>query len=1504
MARITAAGSPSDGALIAKTGLPEPVPTQRAYTLRLRGVDPKDTRWRDALWATHQAINSGAKAFGEWLLTLRGGLEHTLADAPVPSKKATRSPNSQERRDRRVLLALSWLSVEDERGAPRESGLIVAFGDDCKTARDSQDGRDRKVIEALRAILKGRGASPAEIDGPNGWVADCGGSLKARIRDDAVWVNRSAAFDNLAKTWNGLNRTNGGMVLEEFFGSRAEWVTLPARADTEDEGDDASTPTSGAGGNGEEFRTIARSFLSTNFGTGIKSDKSSISTSLKRAADALAKLTPGCAGTEVLKHLCAEFGLSTDNSDDARSEAIRARVGWSTGRPSKGRVALNTKAALKRLEPGDIDALCQKLREEAEEKSEGAAMSAPPWIADLNAALERVLGFGYVVERNLIGEFGVMLDHAARRVSIACSWIKLAEMERRQFEADADKLAQVRTEHPSAVAFLESLGQVRGKDFGSIGGAVLIRKRAIVGWKEVVAMWARPARKTNLDRIDAVHVLQGELEKFGDSRLFEELAADEASVVWRNADGAADPSILERFVAGTVAMANQQRFKVPAYRHPDPLRHPVFGDFGISRWDIDFAIHERIRAASSGKRVQKANAEWQAGTRNVRMGLWTGQRVEKVQLRWSSKRLSQDLALGDTDMSDSCLVTRGDRLGRAAIGDDKPVFVASVFAEDKWNGRLQAPRTELDKIARLIEKGSTEQAHKLRDRISWLVSFSPRLIPSGPFVEYAKQQGIEPNKKSGEYWPNSATNKERSGHAKLIYARLPGLRLLSVDLGHRFAAACAVWESIPSEKMKQAAARGRVVRGGIGARDLFAHVRTSGREGAARTTIYRRVGADTLPDGSPHPAPWAKLERQFLIKLQGEESPSRMSSDNERTMIGRWEKALGLQASKDNAKQNKGAADLMAWGVRLLTLATRRHNDRARIAHNLTATHRTRPGGIPEPLDETGRVEMLTETLAVWHGLFAGDRWSDPWAASLWKETSLPDLALPARSTDDEGGASFGGPGRRAAMADYHAALKAHAKRLLGMDLSKLSRLWADRWAQDDRMWEERGKKSGMLRELRMWITPRGLRITGKDSPNEQARKAAVALHARHVGGLSMQRINTLTGLYRLLKSYKTKPEPQDLRKGVAAKGDDSLRNFHQRLLDVRDRLREQRVKQLASRIAEAALGIGRITSKAVAAGAARPTARVDAPCHAVVIESLTNYRPDELQTRRENRQLMDWSSAKVGKYLAESCQLNGLHLREVQPNYTSRQCSRTGQPGLRAVEVSARDLLTKLWWKKDVARAKANIERARKDGRKGALRDHLLVNAEKWAMGVLDRERISGSKKTISSDRILLPRKGGDLFIAESTVPNPNGGVPALQADLNAAANIGLRALLDPDWPGKWWWVPCSGGTYIPAAEKTKGADVFRTVTELPAAKANEQPAGLEPKTSKRAKVNSKTPTSRESRPIENRWRNVSIDPLQSGEWRSSGSYWAETDSKICGNLNRQTGAEDSAIDSLETPW
>lgn len=125
--------------------------TQRAYTLRLRGAASSDTSWRKALWQTHEGVNKGAKAFGDWLLTLRGGLDHTLADTKVKGGKGKldRDATDEKRKERRILLALSWLSVESKLGVPED--CIIASG------TEASEDRNGKVIAALEEILKSRG---------------------------------------------------------------------------------------------------------------------------------------------------------------------------------------------------------------------------------------------------------------------------------------------------------------------------------------------------------------------------------------------------------------------------------------------------------------------------------------------------------------------------------------------------------------------------------------------------------------------------------------------------------------------------------------------------------------------------------------------------------------------------------------------------------------------------------------------------------------------------------------------------------------------------------------------------------------------------------------------------------------------------------------------------------------------------------------------------------------------------------------------------------------------------------------------------------------------------------------------------------------------------------------------------------------------------------------------------------------------------------------------------
>jgi IS605 OrfB family transposase len=426
--------------------------------------------------------------------------------------------------------------------------------------------------------------------------------------------------------------------------------------------------------------------------------------------------------------------------------------------------------------------------------------------------------------------------------------------------------------------------------------------------------------------------------------------------------------------------------------------------------------------------------------------------------------------------------------------------------------------------------------------------------------------------------------------------------------------------------------------------------------------------------------------------------------------------------------------------------------------------------------------------------------------------------------------------------------------------------VWKKRWEMDDgkpaQVDKPTGTKSaegsGLHSELR-WLTDW---IMGKylSGATNQGWK-------QNVGGLSITRIATMKSLYQLHKAFAMRARP-DKPRGAPEKGDTNA-GIAQSILDAMEQMREQRVKQLASRIAEAALGIGRIKSEYVAAGAERPRKRVDDPCHAVVIENLTNYRPDELQTRRENRQLMAWSSSKVRKYLSEACQLHGLHLREVQAGYTSRQDSRTGAPGVRCADVTVHEFMTASWWRKQVNTAKKKKDE--KNG--GSARDRYLLDLD-GNCAKIPQEKLNPERS------IRIPMNGGDLFVSATPCAcdcckrEDRKGPPGLQADLNAAANIGLKALLDPDWSGKWWYIPCESVTYTPHAEKTKGSVVISTNVPLVYTTAN-APLPNDPE-NKREEATPKK-TGKKNREIVNLWRDPTHSPINGNgqSWRSSKEYW-----------------------------
>lgn len=1497
------------------TALPR---TQRAYTLRLRGADANDHSWRDALWATHEAVNKGAKVFGDWLLTLRGGLCHTLADAKVAQGKGKpdRDATDEKRRDRRILLALSWLSVESapKEGDPYKAFVIASGKDDC------QSSRNEKVVRALRDILEKRGVKDADLAG---WVADCSPSLSAAIRDDAVWVNRSDAFDAARqRVGNSLTRDEVWDLLDPFFGSRDAYLAPLKTA--EDSDSDAATEDKA-----KDLVQKAGQWLSSRFGTGKGADFAQMA----KVYDAIAAWDSGTqtfpTGSETLASLALSLEGFEPESNDANG--ILSLISGPGYKSATRNIIKAWKSRPSALASGDIDKLHTAATDDSNKcKSNTGGKGRRPWSDAVLHEVESACHFTYLQPNGPArhSEFAVMLDHAARRVSIGHSWIKRAESERRKFQVDATRIEAVPAE---AKAWLEQFCQERSGTSGALD-TYRIRKRAVEGWKEVVAKWGRASCETAEDRVAAAREAQADpdIDKFGDIQLFEALADDDAVCVWRM-DGDATAQPLVDYAAATDAEAKQQRFKVPAYRHPDPLAHPVFCDFGNSRWDIRFAVHQTAKVAGKNKK-NKGNSEkndWLKDHHALRMGLWDGQKLDdSLSIRWSCKRLTGDLALRQVaSIRTKVNVTRADRLGRAAAGAqaDSSVTILGVFDEDHWNGRLQAPRAQLDAIAQHVTKhGWDAKARQMRNRIRWLVSFSAKLQPQGPWIEYATRFSDDAPAKpfvsrKGEYAIKHQTNDKRQGHAKLVLSRLSGLRVLSVDLGHRYAAACAVWETLTIQQVEAACKAGNHAL--PAASDLFLRLsrptgkivrkgRKKGQE-VDETTIYRRIGPDYLEEidkGTgevrqvPHPAPWARLDRQFLVKLPGEEQPPRAASNNgganEIQQVADLAKRLGLAADDDQSK-GRAVDELMSRAVRIAKLGLARHARRAKIAYAIDPNTKASPGmGGSEKAFAVGdeaHIKFLTDALFDWHSLASETKWDDKPARDLWnqhiaKMTNGWEIEEP--KPRDEADKAHTRQQRRKNDDALRERLKPIAEQLAWADRSAMLAAWRTRWEKDDgqpaKVDRATGKKSvdgcGLHAELR-WLTDW---IMGK-------RLSGAASHGwkQNVGGLCITRIATMKSLYQLHKAFAMRARP-DKPRGAPEKGETNA-GVAKSILDAMERMREQRVKQLASRIAASALGLGGHW-KQVFRQDDRKRVRLDKdgnpltkwvwveepsakylPCHAVVIENLTHYRPEETRTRRENRQLMTWSSSKVKKYLSEACQLHGLHLREVQAGYTSRQDSRTGAPGVRCADVPVTDFMTKPWWRKQVNAAK---EKTAHD--KGDARDRYLVDIDaKWSA--------TNEAQRKAAPPLRIPVNGGELFVsADPRSPAARG----LQADLNAAGNIGLKALLDPDWPGKWWYVPCSTKDGRPAKDKVQGAMCIDL--EEPLCDPLSESA---PKSGKSKK-----------KEIVNVWR----DPAGSskdGPWQGTAAYWAAVRSRVVDVLRIASGlapAEKAAksIESEEVPW
>jgi hypothetical protein len=285
--------------------------------------------------------------------------------------------------------------------------------------------------------------------------------------------------------------------------------------------------------------------------------------------------------------------------------------------------------------------------------------------------------------------------------------------------------------------------------------------------------------------------------------------------------------------------------------------------------------------------------------------------------------------------------------------------------------------------------------------------------------------------------------------------------------------------------------------------------------------------------------------------------------------------------------------------------------------------------------------------------------------------------------------------------------------------------------------------------------------------------------------GLSMARIEQLSELRRRWQSLN-----QSLRRKI---GDKPLTASEMRndpipdpcpdILTKLENIREQRVNQTAHLILAQALGL-RLRQPLISA-ASRQAADIHGeyevarpPVDMIVVEDLSRYLSDQGRAKSENTRLMKWCHRAITLKLKMLAEPFGIPVLETPAAYSSRFCSLSGVAGFRAAEVGWNDRHDFRWRVLLEEEAKARAE-----------------NKAPSPSAAHAASLFASLKEIAASDRpnctLLAPQPGGPVFVTAQPVPHPapaanrkqagNRFILPMQADLNAAANLALRAVADP---------------------------------------------------------------------------------------------------------------------------
>jgi len=310
----------------------------------------------------------------------------------------------------------------------------------------------------------------------------------------------------------------------------------------------------------------------------------------------------------------------------------------------------------------------------------------------------------------------------------------------------------------------------------------------------------------------------------------------------------------------------------------------------------------------------------------------------------------------------------------------------------------------------------------------------------------------------------------------------------------------------------------------------------------------------------------------------------------------------------------------------------------------------------------------------------------------------------------------------------------------------------------------------------------------GKHGPKDEDCEAPQHIPlVQGMRGLALRRLEQVLNLRQVCQSF-AKIERRWLQEehgvnDLVIKRGDELHDPCRDLLRKSNDLRDQRVFQTAHLILTEALGLQlKNPVKVERDGKTKKELKSeidlhgdyerkqvkgeDVPrCSVIVLEDLSRYRASQERTRSENSRLMEWAHRKIINKLADMAKPFGITLMLVDPAWSSRFDARTGVAGIRVKEV-------KRGFENEVPFA-AWRKRVKADGKPDELATLVADIMEQF-------NNISEDKDKDKTRTLVLPIEGGELFLPTKAPADGKDGI--INADENAAVNIGLRALAHPD--------------------------------------------------------------------------------------------------------------------------